>query len=171
MFEIGLSYKRTDLYRQHGKQRQGGSSTINRRPFLFLFTAKSRSHFGYEDSWQNGEFIYTGEGQTGERQFKSGNKAVQEHVTKGKALHLFEQEKKGYVRYKGEFALSSFEYREGKDKSQQARRTIVFHLNPVSPEMEENERYVSESKQGRLEISVDDLEAMKRKHRQQRLKF
>jgi 5-methylcytosine-specific restriction protein A len=162
MFEIGQSYKRADLHKQYGGQRQGGISTPHKRPFLFLFTGKSGSHFGYEDSWQDGQFLYTGEGQTGDMQFRAGNKAVREHSADGRALHLFEQEKKGYVRYKGEFALSSFEYREGTDRNQQPRRTIVFHLKAVSPEKDIEDNSL-ELRQGGLELSVDELEAMRRK--------
>jgi 5-methylcytosine-specific restriction protein A len=76
MFELGQSYKRTDLHKQYGGQRQGGISTPRRWPFLFLFTGKSGSHFGYEDNWHDGLFLYTGEGQSGDMQFRAGNKAI-----------------------------------------------------------------------------------------------
>jgi 5-methylcytosine-specific restriction enzyme A len=96
-------------------------------------------------------------------QFRAGNKAVREHSADGRALHLFEQEKKGYVRYKGEFALSSFEYREGTDRNQQSTRTIVFHLKAVSPEKHDIEDNFLQLRHGGLELSVDELEAMRRK--------
>ena len=128
-----------------------------------LFTGKSGSQFGYEDSWQVGVFLYTGEGQSGDMQFRMGNKAIRDHATDGKALHLFEQERKGYVRYKGEFALSSFEYREGTDKDQRLRRTIVFHMKPVSSEKEDSEDNRPELKRDGVEIPVDDLEVLRRK--------
>jgi hypothetical protein len=76
MCELGQSYKRTDLHKQYGGQRQGGISTPRRWPFLFLFTGKSGSHFGYEDNWHDGLFLYTGEGQSGDMQFRAGNKAI-----------------------------------------------------------------------------------------------
>jgi 5-methylcytosine-specific restriction protein A len=154
---------RTDLHKQYGGQRQGGISMPKKYPFLLLFTGQSGGQFGYQDSWQNGVFLYTGEGQSGDMQFRVGNKVIRDHSKDGKALHLFKQEKKGYVRYKGEFALSSFQYSEGTDKNQQSRRTIVFQLKPVSPEKEDSEGDVLEFKQGGLEFSVDDMEAMRRK--------
>ena len=131
MFEIGQTYKRAWLHKSYGGQRQGGISTPQMHPIVFLFTGKSGGQYGYRDEWVDGIFRYTGEGQSGDMQFRAGNKAIRDHALNGKALHLFEQEKKGYVRYKGEFALSSFEHREGKDRDLKTRRTIVFHLSPV----------------------------------------
>ena len=62
MFEIGQSYKRTDLHKHYGGQRQRGISSPKNWPFLLLFTGKSGSQFGYEDSWEDGVFLYSGEG-------------------------------------------------------------------------------------------------------------
>ena len=163
MFEIGQSYKRTELHKQYGGQRQGGISTPQKQLFLILFTGKSGSHFGYEDGWQDGQFLYTGEGQSGDMQFRMGNKAIREHAKDGKALHLFEQERKGCVRYLGEFALSSYEYREGTDKDQRSRRTIVFHLLPVLPQKEDEANSLHEVKHGVIEFSADDLEVLRKK--------
>lgn len=163
MFEIGQSYKRIDLHGQYGGQRQSGISSPQNRPFLLLFTGKSGSQFGYTDTWQDGLFLYTGEGQSGDMQFQMGNKAVRDHVRDGKALHLFEQERKRYVRYLGEFALSSYEYREGTDKDQRSRRTIVFHLLPVLPQKEDEANSLHEVKHGVIEFSADDLEVLRKK--------
>ena len=144
-------------------QRQGGISTPLKWPFLFLFTGKSGSHFGYEDSWQDGVFLYTGEGQSGDMQIRAGNKAIRDHSKDGKALHLFEQEKKGYVQYKGEFALSSYKYREGVDKDKRPRRTIVFHLVPVSPEKESREDGRERLTRSGIDLSAEALEALRRR--------
>ncbi len=163
MFEVGRSYKRTDLHKQYGGQRQGGISTPQKSPFLLLFTGKSGNQFGYQDGWQDGVFLYTGEGQSGDMQFRMGNKAIRDHAKDGKALHLFEQEKKGYVRWTGQFALSSYEYRGGTDKDQRPRRTIVFHMIPVSPEKEDKENNLHESRHGVFEFNTDDLETLRRK--------
>ena len=162
MFEIGQSYKRTDIHKQYGGQCQGGISTPLKWPFLLLFTGQSGSQFGYQDSWQNGLFLYTGEGQSGDMQFRAGNKAIRDHSKDGKALHLFEQGKKGYVRYKGEFGLSSYEHREGLDKDKRPRRTIVFHLVPVSSEKESKE----DNREGLIQSGIDSaetLEALRRR--------
>ncbi len=96
-------------------------------------------------------------------QIRAGNKAIRDHSKDGKALHLFEQEKKGYVQYKGEFALSSYKYREGVDKDKRPRRTIVFHLVPVSPEKESREDGRERLTRSGIDLSAEALEALRRR--------
>jgi 5-methylcytosine-specific restriction protein A len=136
MFQMGEAYKRTDLHVHYGGQRQGGISTPKDHPFIFLFTGQSGDRYGYRDEWEDGVFHYTGEGQAGDMQFKAGNKAIRDHSKNGKALYLFQQVQQGFVRFQGEFALVSYEYRQAKDKNETARRLIVFYLRPVSSEDE-----------------------------------
>jgi len=130
---------------------------------VFLFTGESGGQYGYRDDWENGVFRYTGEGQAGDMQFKAGNKAIRDHTIRGKALHVFEQEKKGYVRYKGEFAVSSYEYREGKDKDQRRRRVIVFHLIPVPPERGANELRQEEMGPVKIDLTAAELAALRQR--------
>ncbi len=106
-------------------------------------------------------FRYTGEGQSGDMEFKAGNKAIQDSALKGKALHLFTQEKKGFVRYEGELALSSFQYDKGEDKDKNNRRVIVFYLLPVPSEKE-----IIEPEQkgvGRDAVDAPDLLALRKR--------
>jgi 5-methylcytosine-specific restriction protein A len=147
----------------YGGQRQGGISTPQKWPFLFLFTGKSGSNFGYEDSWQDGMFLYSGEGQSGDMQFRMGNKAIRDHVKDGKALYLFEQETKGYVRFIGEFAVSSFQYREGKDKKSASRRVIVFHMKPVATDTEDDTDNFQDPHQSFLPPPNIDIEVLRQK--------
>ena len=163
MFEIGQLYKRTDLHKQYGGQQQGGISTPAKWPLILLFTGHSGSHFGYQDNWQNGVFLYTGEGQSGDMQFRAGNKAIRDHSKEGKALHLFEQDKKGYVQYKGEFALSSYEHRDGVDKDGRPRQTIVFHLVPVLSEKESGEDVREGAIRGGRDRGHENLDALRRR--------
>ncbi len=131
MFEVGRTYKRRDLHLQYGGQRQGGISTPDGRPFLLLFTGTGE-HYGYHDGWDaNGVFLYSGEGQVGDMQFTGGNKALRDHATNGKDLHLFEQLGRGQVRYRGCFSCSSWDFREAKDRLGKPRKAIVFHLVPL----------------------------------------
>lgn len=131
-FEIGQIYKRADLHARYGGQRQGGISTPQGHPFIFLFTGKSGGQYGYSDTWEESVFHYTGEGQSGDMQFKAGNKAIYDHSKNGKALYLFEQATKGHVRFIGQFVLSTYQDRPGKDKDNKDRRIIVFYLRPIS---------------------------------------
>jgi 5-methylcytosine-specific restriction protein A len=64
--------------------------------------------------------------------FRTGNKSVRDHSVQGKALYLFAQLKKGFVRFEGIFALAGYVNRQADDKDGIARQIIVFHLVPVS---------------------------------------
>jgi 5-methylcytosine-specific restriction enzyme A len=134
ILEVGRLYRRRDLHEIYGGQQQGGISTPSGRPYVLLFTGTGEN-YGYHDGWdKNGVFLYSGEGQIGDMQFRGGNKAIRSHSQDGKDLLLFEQLGKGQVRYLGCFACSTWEYREAKDKSGQPRRAIIFHLVPTEPE-------------------------------------
>lgn len=138
MFEVGNIYnRRNDIHDPFGGQQQGGISTPKDQPFVFLFTGESGEQYGYRDGWDvNGVFLYTGEGQAGNMEFRAGNRAIRDHAAEGKDLHLFESLGKGRgYRYLGEFACATWEYREGIDRDGDLRRVIVFHL--LKPESEE----------------------------------
>ena len=132
-FEVGQIYERQKhLHAPFGGQRQGGISTPNGAPVIFLFTGESGEQYGYHDGWvREGVFRYTGEGQVGDMQFVRGNEAIRTHAEKGKDLLLFEAlgKAKGY-RYLGNFGCSSWEIRKGKDRLGSTRNVIVFHLVP-----------------------------------------
>ena len=60
---------------------------------------------GYFDGWrEDGHFHYTGEGQRGDQQMKSGNAAILRHSDEGRALRLF-MGVRGTVTYEGEFEV------------------------------------------------------------------
>src|SRR4028118_1104834 len=131
MFEVGRVYNRLEeIHGPYKGQQQGGISTPKDKPFIFLFTGESGEQYGYEDGWdQNGVFLYTGEGQVGHMEFTRGNRAIIDHATDGKELHLFESLGKGQgYRYLGMFACSTWEYRLGVDLNSNERQVIVFHL-------------------------------------------
>lgn len=132
MFILGQNYKRADLHKQYGGQRQGGISTPKEHPFVFLFTGEEGQRYGYRDEWEAGLFHYTGEGQSGDMEYTRGNKAIVDHIKNGKTLYLFEQSKKGLVRFKGQFSLVGLEERQNVDKNSKSRRVIIFQLTPVS---------------------------------------
>jgi 5-methylcytosine-specific restriction enzyme A len=130
-FEVGRVYnRRDDLHEMYGGQRQGGISTPKDQPFVLLFTGRSGEQYGYRDGWdENGVFLYTGEGQAGDMEFRGGNRAIRDHAKDGKDLHLFQHlgKNQGY-RYLGTFSCSTWEFREGVDQYGNMRRAIVFHL-------------------------------------------
>lgn len=130
-FEEGRVYnRRNDIHSVFGGQRQGGISTPNGVPYIFLFTGESGEQYGYKDGWdRDGVYLYTGEGQVGDMQFVRGNKAIRDHLADGKDLLMFANLGKGKgVRFVGCFACASWETRTGPDLNGNEREVIVFHL-------------------------------------------
>jgi 5-methylcytosine-specific restriction protein A len=136
-FDVGRVYdRRRDIHGRFGGQQQGGISTPTRYPCVFLFTGPSGEQHGYRDGWDdNGVFLYTGEGQSGDMSFTRGNLAIHDHAAAGRDLHLFESLGKGEgYRYHGVFDCVGSEYRRGPDTTGRDRQVIVFHLLPeVAP--------------------------------------
>lgn len=134
MFTPGELYRRRDLHRHFGGQRQGGISTPAKAPIVLLITGDSGTRYGYRDEWsKDGFFLYTGEGQKGPMRFVSGNKAIRDHENQGKSLHLFEQERKDkrMLRYIGEMAYVSHDIQPAPDIEGKIREAIIFKLRPV----------------------------------------
>lgn len=134
VFSPGRVYRRRDLHAKFGGQRQGGISTPAKAPFILLITGDSGKQHGYSDEWtDDGVFLYTGEGQRGDMRFVAGNRAIRDHRKDGKALQVFEQDKKDkrFLRYLGEMEYVEHAYREAPDTDGKQRKAIVFHLRPV----------------------------------------
>jgi hypothetical protein len=134
VFSPGQMYRRRELHKEYGGQRQGGISTPAKAPFVFLITGESGKQHGYSDEWTNdGVFLYTGEGQRGDMRLVAGNRAILDHRAKGKALQLFEQDRKDkrILRYLGEMEYAEHTYREAPDTDGKQRKAIIFHLRPV----------------------------------------
>jgi 5-methylcytosine-specific restriction protein A len=134
MFVPGQVYKRRELHKQVGGQERGGISTPKKHPMVLIFTGHSGSQYGYADRWLNGFFYYTGEGQEGDMEFRSGNSAIRDHAQNRKELHLFEQERKSEVRYFGRMVYEGFEWQQLPDRNGELRKAIVFHLRPADAE-------------------------------------
>ena len=66
---------------------------INRTPstvVLISLVYKKKSGFVYHDHWtSDGDYIYSGEGKTGDQQMTLGNKAIVDAERDGKPIHLF----------------------------------------------------------------------------------
>ena len=131
VFSPGQMYRRRDLHEKFGGQRQGGISTPAKAPFIFLITGDSGKQHGYSDEWTNdGIFLYS---QHGDMRLVGGNRAILDHQEKGKALQVFEQDKKDkrFLRHLGEMEYARHTLREAPDTDGKQRKAIVFHLRPV----------------------------------------
>lgn len=129
-FEVGQIYNRQcGLHDQYGGQRQSGMSTPKDYPVIFLFTSEGGAEHGYRDEFKpDGTYHYTGEGQHGDMEFARSNRALRDHQSEGKRVHLFEALGAGDVRYIGEVTYLGHHYEERPDTSGRSRQAIVFEL-------------------------------------------
>lgn len=129
-FEPGHVYsRRQDLHGRYGGQRQGGISTPADHDLIFLFTSAAGQEYGYKDEFRpDGTFWYIGEGQEGHMEMTRGNRAIRDHQTDGKALHLFEGLGEGLVRYLGPAVCLGHHREDRPDAHGNMRSAIVFEL-------------------------------------------
>jgi hypothetical protein len=131
----GASLERTVLQARYGGRTQGGIGPSRKTPNVLIFSdpVAGEPH-GYYDGWQADNcFHYTGEGQRGDQQMKSGNAAIFNHAEEGRALRVFEGAR-GVVTYVDEFELDPQEpfYRTDAPETGDGplREVIVFRLRP-----------------------------------------
>ena len=129
-FIVGEIYRRRSLHEEYGGQQQGGISTPAGYPIIFLFTGESGHQYGYQDDYEasSGLFLYTGEGQTGPMQVIRGNRAIVDHQSNGKELHLFKTAERGFVRYMGQATYVDQRRQAAPDRTGNPRSVIVFEL-------------------------------------------
>mgnify|MGYP005755078435 CR=1 FL=1 len=142
-FEQGRIYKRRAIHDEFGGIRQTGISPSRVAHAVFIFTGKTGEQYGYQDEWDDSGqvFTYTGEGTTGDMKMDGGNRAIQEHVAEGRALHLFEAipegemtglpkgvPRGGFCRYVGEMQCVGVIEALGPDKGGNQRRVYKFQL-------------------------------------------
>jgi hypothetical protein len=132
----GETIERKMLHDRYGGRTQGGIAPSRRSPNVMVFSepAAGEPH-GYFDGWRaDGYFHYTGEGQRGDQQMKSGNAAILEHARSGRALRLFTGAR-GRVLYEGEFELApdvpSYTTDAPETGNGPVRNVIVFRLQPL----------------------------------------
>ena len=126
----GQEYRRTALHEKLGGQRQGGISTPVSSPVVLLFTGGTGQLYGYQDRWiEDGIFLYAGEGQRGDMEWKGGNNAIRDHAESSKDLLLFESVKKAWVEFVGRFVCNGFRLELAPDIDGSQRTAIVFELS------------------------------------------
>lgn len=138
-FQLNELYsRRRDVHDRFGGNPQSGIAPSSIVPAIFLFTGDTGLKFGYRDSPEALDYCdYVGEGQVGDMSFTGGNRAVRDHARDGRSLHLFRSLGKGKQhRYLGEFSLAGFSWNEGRDRNEDLRKIIVFHLARVQPSLE-----------------------------------
>lgn len=130
----GEKISRKHLHDKYGGKRQGGISPSQKTPNIFIFSDPDvGNQHGYTDGWFENVFHYTGEGQTGDQEFKHGNRAILKHNSEKRKIHLFDGAK-GIVTYQCELELKSDDCVYFTDAPEtdgrHIRQVIVFKLVP-----------------------------------------
>jgi hypothetical protein len=90
---------------------------------------KKRTGFVYHDHWtHDGDYMYSGEGKTGDQQMTLGNKAIVDAERNGKTIHLFVKFSPQEYYYQGIFSLVNYTYEDDKDESGNVRKEYKFRL-------------------------------------------
>jgi len=138
IFTQGVVYnRRRDIHGPFGGQQYGGICTPAKHPFIFIFTGEIGEAHGYADGWtEAGTYRYFGEGQVGDMEFKSGNRAIRDHFRNGKDILMFQILGKGQVRCMGQFVCCGHSYEQAPDHDGNQRQAIVFALIPAGDEID-----------------------------------
>lgn len=92
-----------------------------------------KSGFVYHDHWTtDGDYIYSGEGKLGNQTMSSGNLAIVNAASEGKAIHLFVKFSPQEYYYQGLFKLVDYTYEDDTDESGNTRKEYKFRLKRVN---------------------------------------
>lgn len=88
--------------------------------------------FVYHDHWdENGDYIYSGEGQIGDMRMTGRNEAIKDAAKNGKTLYLFVKFSSTEYYFQGRFVCIDIKYEDDKDKNGDLRREIKFRLRKI----------------------------------------
>lgn len=94
---------------------------------------KTNGRFTYHDRWaENGDYIYSGEGRTGNQQLTKGNLAIVNAKRDHKAIHLFVKFSPREYYYQGIFELAGYTYETEEDETGGARKEYKFRLRKTN---------------------------------------
>lgn len=125
-----LTYQQVE--EQFGIKISGFGRGINITPKTVVLISsidKKKSGFVYHDHWTNtGDYIYSGEGKTGNQTLTRGNKAIIEALNDKKDIHLFVKFSPQEYYYQGIFSLVNYNYEDEKDENGNIRKEYKFRL-------------------------------------------
>lgn len=125
-----LTYQQVE--EQFGIKIAGFGRGINRTPSTVVLISsidKKRAGFVYHDYWtHDGDYVYSGEGKTGDQQMTFGNRAIVDAESDGKLIHLFVKFSPQEYYYQGVFSLVDYTYEDDKDESGNIRKEYKFIL-------------------------------------------
>ncbi len=128
-----LDYKQVE--EQFGIRISGFGRGINKTETTVVLISsieRKRGGFVYHDHWNNdGEYIYSGEGKTGNQKMTSGNSAIVNAYDEGKEIHLFVKFSPKEYYYQGIFKLVDYAYDDENDELGNLRKEYKFRLKKV----------------------------------------
>ncbi len=109
-----------------------GINPTTTKVVLISSISKSGGHFVYHDRWtEGGDYIYSGEGRTGDQTMTKGNLAIKNAAVDGKEIHLFVKFSPQEYYYQGVFNLVEYSAEEEKDENGDLRKEYKFRLHKV----------------------------------------
>ena len=100
---------------------------------LISSIGKASGNFVYHDKWTaEGDYLYSGEGKTGDQTMTKGNLAIRDAARNGKKLHLFVKFSPQEYYYQGVFELIDYTYEDEKDEDGNIRKEYKFRLRKVT---------------------------------------
>lgn len=100
---------------------------------LISSIGKASGNFVYHDKWTtDGDYLYSGEGKTGDQTMTKGNLAIRDAARNGKKIHLFVKFSPQEYYYQGVFELVDCTYEDEKDEDGNARKEYKFRLRKVA---------------------------------------
>lgn len=125
----------TQVEDQFGIKISGFGRGINPTPttvVLISSMAKAKDKFVYHDKWTaDGDYIYSGEGKTGNQTLTKGNAAIVNADRDGKKIHLFVKLSPQEYYYQGIFELVDYTYEDEEDETGNLRKEYKFRLRKV----------------------------------------
>lgn len=99
---------------------------------LISSIGKTSGNFVYHDKWTaDGDYLYSGEGKTGDQTMTKGNLAIRDAARNGKKIHLFVKFSPRQYYYQGVFELVDYTYEDEKDEDGNIRKEYKFRLKKV----------------------------------------
>ncbi len=109
-----------------------GINPTDKTVVLISSIGKASGNFVYHDKWTaDGDYIYSGEGKTGDQTMTKGNLAIRDAARNGKIIHLFVKFSPQEYYYQGVFELADYTYGDDKDEDGNIRKEYKFRLKKV----------------------------------------
>lgn len=110
-----------------------GINLVRDTVVLISSIGKAGGNFVYHDKWtEDGDYLYSGEGKTGNQTMTRGNLAIRDAARNGKKIHLFVKFSPQEYYYQGIFELVDYTYEDDKDEEGNVRKEYKFRLRKVA---------------------------------------